>query len=185
MLRGGQEIQGCPLSLFVPILLYGISPSLPRTCLFPPCHIFQAAAPASSCLEWFSLLSAGLTSQGLVSPAVLRWDLRPPYPGARDRRGRESLQPPGPAPSNIELINSKQNTDCGGNWFCPGLSWLRLRLRRWIRDLERKRSREVISVLLDKEIFLCPSQTSRCFSIHLDKEMFLYPFRQVGISLSI
>lgn len=129
--------------------------------------------PPRAC-SGFLLLSEGLKSQDLVSPAVrtlptavLCWDPRPPYPEpARKRRGRESLQPPGPAPSNNKFINSKQNIDCGGNWFCLGLSRLGLRLRRWIQDSERKRSREVISVLLDKERFLCP-------------------FRQVDISLSI
>lgn len=132
---------------------------------FHPCPFSKLQLQPPCACSGFLLLSEGLRSQDLVSPAVrtlpkavLRRDTRPPYPEpARKRRGRESLQPPGPAPSNNEFINSKHNTDfLGGNWFCLGLSRLGLRLRRWIRDSERKRSREVISVLLDKEIFLCP-----------------------------
>lgn len=181
VLRGGQEIQGYLLALFVPILLlWGISsPCLTHAFLpfFTPPHflgcscsllvpevIFSSSLKGSRVRVWFLQLPV----------AVLCWDVQPPYPEpARKRRGRESLQPPAPAPSNKELKNSKQNTDCGGNWF-------------WIRDLEREHSCEVTSVLLHKEIFPWPFQTSRYFSIHLAKHMISLSFsdKQV-ISLSI
>lgn len=170
-------------------LCHCLSPSssmeFPPPCLtrafFHPTTLSRLQLQPPRARSGFLLLSEGLT--------VRIWFLQPwgrcPGPcsagtfslSTLNQRGKGEAGSPSsfqPCPLQQGVHKQhKQNTDCGGNWFCLGLSQLGLRLHRWIRG-ENAAVRSLLSF-----------QTRRCSSVLSDKWIFLYPFRQVDISLSI